>query len=115
LASSASAVVEQIINKPTDAASLLAVNLPAASNFYIAYIVLQGLTFTAGALLGIAGLIVGKILSKFLDTSPRKLYTRWANLAGLGWGTVLPPLSLLGVIGRFSHSYTLFISANQLK
>lgn len=98
LSSAASAVVEDIIQKPTEAASLLAANLPLASNFYISYIVLQGLTFTAGGLLGISGLIVGKILGKLLDSTPRKMYKRWVSLAGLSWGTVLPPMSLLGVI-----------------
>lgn len=100
IASAASSVVEKIISKPTDAPSLLAANLPSASNFYISYIVLQGLTFTAGGLLGIAGLVVGKILGKFLDGTPRKMYKRWMSLSGLGWGTVLPPMSLLGVIGE---------------
>lgn len=98
LSSAASAVVERIIKNPGDAASLLAANLPMASNFYISYIVLQGLTFTSGALLGIGGLIVGKLLGKFLDKTPRKMYKRWISLAGLSWGTVLPPMSLLGVI-----------------
>ncbi|KAH8705436.1 putative DUF221 domain protein [Talaromyces proteolyticus] len=98
ITSSASAVVEKIIDNPSSAASLLAENLPKASNFYISYIVLQGLTFTAGGLLAIAGLVVGKILGKFFDSSPRKLYNRWASLGGVGWGTVLPPLSLLAVI-----------------
>lgn len=98
LSSAASAVVEEIIQKPTDAASLLAAHLPQAANFYVSYIVLQGLTFTSGALLGIVGLILGKVLGKFLDKTPRKMYKRWMSLAGLSWGTVLPPMSLLGVI-----------------
>lgn len=98
--SAASSVVEQIISKPADAATLLAKNLPEASNFFISYIVLQGLTFTSGALLGIAGLVVGKILGKFLDSSPRKIYNRWASLAGMSWGTMLPPLSLIAVVGK---------------
>lgn len=100
LSSAASAVVEDIIQQPTKAASLLAANLPLAANFYISYIVLQGLTFTAGALLGISGLIVGKVLGKLLDSTPRKMYKRWMSLSGLSWGTVLPPMSLLGVIGK---------------
>ncbi|KAI7976757.1 hypothetical protein EIK77_009988 [Talaromyces pinophilus] len=98
LSSAASAVVEEIIQKPTDAASLLAAHLPQAANFYVSYIVLQGLTFTSGALLGIVGLILGKVLGKILDKTPRKMYKRWMSLAGLSWGTVLPPMSLLGVI-----------------
>lgn len=99
LASAATSVVTQIIDDPTSAASLLANNIPKASNFYISYIILQGLSFSAGALLQIAGLIVGKLLGKFLDTTPRKMYKRWSSLAGLGWGTLYPVYSLLVVIG----------------
>ncbi|KAL4937105.1 hypothetical protein BDV06DRAFT_203642 [Aspergillus oleicola] len=98
LASSATSVVTKIVNEPTSAASLLANNLPKASNFYISYIVLQGLSFSSGALLQISGLIVGKILGRLLDNTPRKMYTRWSNLAGLGWGTVYPIFTLLAVI-----------------
>lgn len=98
LSSAATSVVTKIVQNPTSAADLLAHNLPRASNFYVSYIVLQGLTFTSGALLNIGGLIIGKVLGKLLDTSPRKLYRRWSSLSGLGWGTVLPPMSLLAVI-----------------
>ncbi|KAJ5619945.1 hypothetical protein N7510_003929 [Penicillium lagena] len=97
-ASAASSVVEQIIDKPSDAASLLASNLPKASNFYISYIILQGLSFSSGALLQIVGLIVSKVLGKLLDKTPRKMYTRWSNLAGLGWGTIYPIFTLLTVV-----------------
>lgn len=100
ISSAAASVVEDIISEPTQAASLLAANLPSAANFYVSYIVLQGLTFTAGALLGISGLIVGKLLGTLLDSTPRKMYKRWMGLAGLSWGTILPPMSLLGVIGK---------------
>jgi hypothetical protein len=102
LASSASSVVSDIINKPTSAAQLLANKIPTASNFYISYIILQGLSFSAGALLQISGLIVGKILGKFLDNTPRKMYTRWSSLSGLGWGTVYPAFTFLVVIGKNS-------------
>lgn len=100
LTSAASSVVTKIIDRPTLAANLLASNLPLASNFYLTYIILQGLSFTSGALLQIAGLLVGKILGKLLDKTPRKMYTRWSSLAGLGWGTVFPVVTLLAVIGE---------------
>ncbi|KAA8650426.1 putative DUF221 domain protein [Aspergillus tanneri] len=98
LTSSASSVVTQIIQQPQKAAELLANNLPRASNFYITYILLQGLSFSSGALLQISGLIMGKIMGKFMDNTPRKMYTRWSTLAGLGWGTVYPAFTLLVVI-----------------
>ena len=99
IASAASSAVSSIIQEPQKAADLLAKNIPRASNFYIAYFILQGLTFSSGALLQISGLIVSKILGKLFDNTPRKMYNRWSNLAGMGWGTVLPVLTNLCVIG----------------
>ncbi|GAB1198507.1 hypothetical protein APSETT444_007830 [Aspergillus pseudonomiae] len=98
VASSASSVVSDIINNPTSAASLLAKKIPQASNFYISYIILQGLSFSAGALLQISGLILGKVLGTLLDNTPRKMFTRWSSLSGLGWGTVYPAFTFLVVV-----------------
>ncbi|KAI1910331.1 phosphate metabolism protein 7 [Ophidiomyces ophidiicola] len=98
LSSAATSVVTSIIQNPQSAASLLAQNIPKASNFYIAYFILQGLTFSSGALLQIVGLIISKILGKLFDNTPRKMYTRWSTLAGMGWGTILPVVTNLCVI-----------------
>ena len=100
ISSTASSAVGEIIKKPESAASLLAQSIPKVSNFYISYFILQGLTFSAAALLQMTGLIVSKILGKLLDNTPRKMYKRWSTLAGLGWGTVLPVVSNLCVIGK---------------
>lgn len=105
LTSSASSAVTKIIDNPMEAPNLLATNLPLSSNFYISYIVLQGLSFSSGALVQIGGLIIGKILGKLLDSTPRKMYTRWSSLAGLGWGTVFPVVTLLAVIGKLYKSF----------
>lgn len=90
LTSAASSAVPEIIQNPTSVTNLLAQNLPASSNFYISYIILQGLTFASGALLQIAGLILFKVLGAILDSTPRKMYNRWLNLSSLGWGTIFP-------------------------
>jgi hypothetical protein len=92
LSSAASAAVPSIIKDPGSVTNLLAENLPLASNFYIDYFILQGLTFSSGALLQIVGLIVSKVLAKLFGSTPRKQYNRWANLSALGWGTVMPIL-----------------------
>lgn len=99
LASAATSVVTQIIDNPSSAASLLAGNIPKASNLYLSYIILQGLTIASQGLLNIVGLILAKVLGKILDNSPRKMYNRWISLSGLSWGTAIPPMSLLAVIG----------------
>lgn len=102
LTSAASSAVTKIIQKPPSTLNLLATSLPKASNFYISYFILQGLTISSGALLQIVGLILARVLGKFLDTTPRKMYKRWANLSGLQWGTVFPIYANLCVIGTHS-------------
>ena len=100
ITSGASGAVISIIQNPSSATSLLATDLPTASNFYISYFILQGLAISSGALLQIVGVILFKILGRLLDSTPRKMYKRWISLSGLGWGTVFPIYTLLTVIGE---------------
>jgi len=102
LSSAASSAVGAILQNPTSITSLLSNALPKASNYFISYIILQGLGVVAGLLVGLAGLIIGLILGKLLDTTPRKMYKRWTALAGLSWGTVFPIYTNLLVIGKLS-------------
>src|SRR6266498_3763131 len=68
LASAATSSATKVLNNPASATTILAENIPKASNFYISYFVLQGLTFSSGALLQIAGLVLFRVLGKFLDS-----------------------------------------------
>ena len=96
LGSAASASVESIFRNPASATTLLAENLPLASNFSLSYFVLQGLGVVSGILVGLVGLLLFQVLSKILDKTPRKMYNRWISLSGMGWGTMLvfPPVRL---------------------
>ena len=96
--SAASSVASQIVSDPTSAVSLLATNLPKASNFYISYFILQGLMIFALQLLNAAPLIMISLVSKFTDKTPRKLYNRWMQLVGIGWGSEYPKFTNMGVI-----------------
>jgi calcium permeable stress-gated cation channel len=49
-------------------------------------------------MLQIVGLILFYVLGKLFDNTPRKLWTRWNILSGLGWGTVFPIYTNLAVI-----------------
>lgn len=98
MTSAASSAVPTIIKNPTGIPNLLASSIPKASNFYVSYIILQGLTFAAGTLVQLSGLVLFYILGRLLDSTPRKMYNRWYNLAGLGWGTVYPFQEILTVI-----------------
>ncbi|KAI9830632.1 MAG: hypothetical protein M1819_005442 [Sarea resinae] len=98
LASGAASSAATIVKNPSSATTLLATQLPKASNFYISYIVLQGLGIASGALLSVTGLVLFTVLGKLLDKTPRKMYKRWSSLSGLGWGTVFPVYTNLCVI-----------------
>lgn len=90
LASAAISSIQTIIDDPSSALTLLATKLPKASNFYIAYLCLYGLTFSSGAILQIVALILSKVLGRILDKTPRAKWTRY-TLLGLPFFSVLYP------------------------
>ena len=103
ITSAATSVVTQIVKEPTKAMELLATNLPKASNFYISYIILQGMSISSGALLQIMPLAIFYLLGTLLDNTPRKQYNRFTKLASMDWGTTYPVYTNLAVI-VFSYS-----------
>lgn len=99
IASSASSVLYQLIHNPTGILSLLATKLPSASNVYISYFIVQGLTVAAGVISQVAGFFVFKLLYKFLAGTPRKMYMKWTSLSAVSWGSTLPVFTNIAVIG----------------
>ncbi|KAE8383788.1 hypothetical protein BDV26DRAFT_287206 [Aspergillus bertholletiae] len=98
LTSAASAATTQIIKDPLSAKDLLAENLPKATNFYISYFLLQGLTMSSMAVVQVAGALFFKFITTFFDRSPRRLYERWSALSGISWGNIFPVFTNMGVI-----------------
>jgi calcium permeable stress-gated cation channel len=100
VASSASALIRQISENPGSVTSALAQRIPTASNFYISYFIVQGLTIASGVLSQAVGFIIFNILYKYLAGTPRKMYQKWANLSAISWGSTLPVFTNIAVIGR---------------
>lgn len=98
LASSAAATVQQIIDKPSSALSVLAKNLPKSSNFYVSYLILQGLTVSGGALFQVVGLFLYYILGSIFDGTLRKKWARFSGLSTISWGTTFPIFANLASI-----------------
>ncbi|KAF2755311.1 DUF221-domain-containing protein [Pseudovirgaria hyperparasitica] len=98
VASAVASSVTDILDDPGSVTSLLSENIPKASNFYLSYFTLQGLQGINSILVGLIGVFISIILSKILDTTPRKIYKRWTSFMGLGWGTVFPVYTNLLVI-----------------
>jgi hypothetical protein len=102
LSSAVSGSVMDIINQPSSAIKILANSVPKANNFYLSYMILQGLGVVSGMLASVSGLIVKPLLAKFLGSTPRKLFLRWNSLSELNYGTVYPIYTNLLVIGTAS-------------
>ncbi|KAI0098739.1 hypothetical protein GGR51DRAFT_422046 [Nemania sp. FL0031] len=98
LTSAASAAAYTIFQHPEQATSLLSENLPRASNFYISYFIVQGLGIAASILSQVAGFVIFNLIYKYLSGTPRALYTKWAELSAISWGSVMPVYTNIAVI-----------------
>ncbi|KAL1889310.1 phosphate metabolism protein 7 [Sporothrix stenoceras] len=98
VASSASAVAKQIASNPGSVTGLLATNLPKASNFYMSYFIVQGMTIAASVISQVVGFFIFHLMYKYLTGTPRGLYQKWASLSTISWGSTLPVYTNITVI-----------------
>ncbi|KAJ3525311.1 hypothetical protein NM688_g8420 [Phlebia brevispora] len=78
--------------------ALLAQNLPKASNFFLTYIILQGLSGTASGFLQVVPLVLYYVKLFILGSTPRSIYGIKYGLRNVAWGTLFPSTTLLVVI-----------------
>lgn len=97
-AGAASTVITSAAKDPSSVPGLLAQKIPPASNFYVNYFILNGVGSAFGLVAAVAGFFITIILAKLLDKTPRKMFNRYTTLGGYGWGSLYPPITLLGVI-----------------
>ncbi|KAF2007232.1 DUF221-domain-containing protein [Amniculicola lignicola CBS 123094] len=90
LSSGASALVSQIGTDPTSIPNLLAERLPRASNSYLTYFIVQGLTSSSDNLLNYSDLLSYLFFDTFFDKTPREKYNSHTSLKGIAWGKVFP-------------------------
>ncbi|KAF5310540.1 hypothetical protein D9619_007845 [Psilocybe cf. subviscida] len=87
-----------LLNNPTSIPNILAQNLPKASTFFLTYMVLQGLTGTAGGFLQIVKLIIYYVKLIILGSTPRSVWGIKYQPGQVAWGTLFPNITLLVVI-----------------
>ncbi|KAH7078878.1 hypothetical protein BKA63DRAFT_408546 [Paraphoma chrysanthemicola] len=90
LASGAAAVASQIAKDPTSVPQLLAEKLPSASNTYLTYFVIQGLSNAPSNVLNYSDVLSFVFFDKFFDKTPRQKYDRFTYLRGMQWGKLFP-------------------------
>ena len=79
--------------------TLLAGNVPSASNYFFSYILLQALSTSAAVLLQLVGLLGWFILAPLLDSTAREKWKRQVNLPEVRWGTFFPLYTNFACIG----------------
>ncbi|KAF9787955.1 DUF221-domain-containing protein [Thelephora terrestris] len=98
LASGIIAALPQLAGNLGLAPTLLARNLPLASNFFLTFVILQGLTATASVLLTLVPLIIYYVKLILLGSTPRSVFTIKYTMRNVQWGTLFPTITLLVVI-----------------
>ena len=100
MTSAAPAIIEAIAKNPGSITSILAENIPKASNVYIPYFIVQGLTIAAGVISQVVGFAIFTLVYKFLAKSPRAMYKKWSSLSAISWGSLLPVYTNIAVISK---------------
>lgn len=99
IASSIGTILANVTNV-TSWPTLLAQNIPKASNYFFSYMILQAMSVSAGALLQIFGLISWFVLAPIMDATARKKWARTTNLNQMQWGSFFPMYTTLAAIGK---------------
>ncbi len=98
LSSGIIAALPDLVNNPGSIPSLLAQNLPKASNFFLTYIILQGLSGTASGFLQVVPLVLYYVKLFILGSTPRSIYNIKYTLRNVAWGTLWPGTTLIVAI-----------------
>ncbi|KAL2419904.1 putative membrane protein C24H6.13 [Exophiala dermatitidis] len=96
--SGAATLANRLANDPTSAPTLLAKNLPKASNFYLTYFIIQGLGTASNNVLNYSDLLSFLFYYKFMSKTPRQKFNTYSKLKGISWFIVYPKFTNLAVI-----------------
>lgn len=96
--SGAAAVANKIANEPTTIPTLLAKNLPKASNFYLTYFIIQGLGTASKNIINYSDLCMYLFNYHVMDKTPRQKFNTYAQMKGISWFNVYPKFTNLAVI-----------------
>ena len=89
-----------LLHDPSSVPTLLAQTLPTASNFFLTYIILQGLSGTASGFLQAAPLVLYYVKLFILGSTPRSVYNIKYGTRNVSFGTLFPATTLLVVISE---------------
>ena len=101
LSTSIATLIEQLSSTIELVPTLLAMNIPKASNYFFSYIIIYTLGTIIVSLMNIGSLISVGIVSPLFDRSPRQKWNRQKALSLKRWGTFLPGFTNVVCIGVY--------------
>ncbi|KAJ9630118.1 hypothetical protein H2204_008623 [Knufia peltigerae] len=96
--SGAAAVANKVANEPTSVPTLLAKNLPKASNFYLTYFIIQGLGTASKNIINYSDLFSYLFFYYVMNKTPRQKFNTYTQMKGISWFNVYPKFTNLAVI-----------------
>ena len=90
ITSGALATLQDTVSNVQSIPSILAKNLPKASNYFFSYMILQAMSTSSGTLLQIGTLAVWYILARLFDNTARSKWSRQTTLPNITWGSFFP-------------------------
>ena len=100
-------VIGELIDTIEAVPSVLAQNLPKASNYFFSYIIMNTIITVVSNLIQVKRLVNLSILSPMFDKSVRQKWLRGDNVSLQKWGTLLPVLTNIACIGGSLFSLAL--------
>lgn len=97
-ASSTASMIAKIMDSPKSLMSILASGLPKSSNFFISFIITQGLINSGGVLFQVVNLFLYYILGGIFDKTIRQKWNRFSQLGTVYWGNLYPIFTNLACI-----------------
>lgn len=96
-------VLDDVSKGPQSVPSILAANLPKASNYFFSYMILQAFSVSAAALVQLMALFKWFVLAPLRDDTARQKWARQTNLPDVRWGTFFPVYTNLAAIGEWTQ------------
>lgn len=96
--SGAAAVATKIANDPKSIPTLLAKNLPKASNFYLTYFIIQGIGTASKNIINYSNLLQFLFYYNVTSKTPRQKYNTYIQTKGISWFNVFPKFTNFAVI-----------------
>ncbi|KAI0398534.1 DUF221-domain-containing protein [Xylariaceae sp. FL0594] len=90
LSSGAIAIIEDLVNHPTEIAHTIATKVPSAANYFFSYMILQSLSVSSGTLLQIGALVNWYIIARIFNNTARSKWETNTTLPNVKWGSYFP-------------------------